>query len=159
MGLYTKIDKQIDKNCEVVSINKSSSKQNFYMKSVVLLLFVFNVLVVIKRFIKSMHNPVTFFWLIFLLDLSVFISSKTLESGNLVFFSEKKPIHYLFVLFLYPYLQLYIPLYSLPVQRLYFWIKALCPLLDCVEYDSLLFYLMVCDISFCTLESFSYKFY
>ena len=32
MGLYTKIDKQIDKYYEVVSINKSLTKQNYYLK-------------------------------------------------------------------------------------------------------------------------------
>ena len=31
MGLYTKVDKQIDNYYEVVSMNKSLSKQNFYL--------------------------------------------------------------------------------------------------------------------------------
>ena len=35
MELYTKIDKQMDIFNEVVSINKSLSKQNFYLKNLV----------------------------------------------------------------------------------------------------------------------------
>ena len=35
MGLYTKIDKQIDNYYEAVSLNKSSSKQNFHLKILV----------------------------------------------------------------------------------------------------------------------------
>ena len=41
MGLYTKIDKQIDKHYQVVSINKSLSKQNFYSKVIVLLFLMY----------------------------------------------------------------------------------------------------------------------
>ena len=52
MGLYTKIDKQIDNYYEVVSINKSLSKQNFYLKVIVLLLLVFIVFLIMKRFIN-----------------------------------------------------------------------------------------------------------
>ena len=39
MGLYTNKDKQLDNYYEIVSINKSLSKQNFYLKFLVLLLF------------------------------------------------------------------------------------------------------------------------
>ena len=35
MGLYTKIDKQVNNYYEVVSINKSITKQNFYLKFLV----------------------------------------------------------------------------------------------------------------------------
>ena len=48
MGLYTKIDKQIEKLFEVVSINKSLSKQNFYSKILFFLLFIFNVYEVVS---------------------------------------------------------------------------------------------------------------
>ena len=41
MGLNTKIDKQIDNYYEVVSMNKSTSKQNFYLKVLVQLFFLF----------------------------------------------------------------------------------------------------------------------
>ena len=51
MGLYTKIDKQTDNYDEVVSIDKSLSKQNFYLKSLVFLLVILNVFVTIKCFI------------------------------------------------------------------------------------------------------------
>ena len=54
MGLYTKIDKQIDNCYEVVSLNKLLSKQNFYLKSFVLLLLIFNVSMIIKNKIISM---------------------------------------------------------------------------------------------------------
>ena len=49
MGLYTKIDKQIDNYYEVVSINKSLSNQNFYLKVIVLILLIFNVFMIIKK--------------------------------------------------------------------------------------------------------------
>ena len=39
MGLYTKIDKQMDNHYEVVSINKSLSEQNFCFKISVSLFF------------------------------------------------------------------------------------------------------------------------
>ena len=48
MGLYTKIDKQIDNYYAVVSINKSLSKQNFYLKISVLLLLIFIVFLIMK---------------------------------------------------------------------------------------------------------------
>ena len=44
-----KIDEQIDKNHEIVSIRRSLSEQNFYLKVLVLLLFVFNFIVIITR--------------------------------------------------------------------------------------------------------------
>ena len=49
MGLYTKIDKQIDNYYEVVSINKSLSNENFYLKVIVLILLIFNVFMIIKK--------------------------------------------------------------------------------------------------------------
>ena len=39
MGLYTKIDKQIDNYYEVVSINKSLSNRNFYLKNLSFITF------------------------------------------------------------------------------------------------------------------------
>ena len=54
MGLYTAMDKQIENYYEVVSINDSISKQSFYFKILVLLLFAFNVSMIIKKlFLKS----------------------------------------------------------------------------------------------------------
>ena len=44
MGLYTKMDEQIDNYYEVVAINQSFSKQNFYLKILVLLLFILMIL-------------------------------------------------------------------------------------------------------------------
>ena len=56
MGLYTKIAEQKDIYYEVASINKSISKQNFYLKFLVLLLFIFNVFMNIKKlFLLSNH--------------------------------------------------------------------------------------------------------
>ena len=49
MGLYTKIDKQIDNYYEVVSLNKSLSNQNFYLKVIVILLLFFNIFMIIKK--------------------------------------------------------------------------------------------------------------
>ena len=42
MGLYTKIDNQLDNYYEIVSINKRITKRNFYLKSL------------IKRYFKSL---------------------------------------------------------------------------------------------------------
>ena len=50
MGLYTNKDKQLDNYYEIVSINKSLSKQNFYLKILVQLLFILNVLLIMKLF-------------------------------------------------------------------------------------------------------------
>ena len=51
MRLLTKIDKQLDKYYEVASINKSLSKQIFYLNVIVLLLSLFNVFMIMKCFI------------------------------------------------------------------------------------------------------------
>ena len=51
MGLHTKIDKQKDNCYEVVSINKSLPTQNFYLKTLVLLLFIFIVFMIFRRII------------------------------------------------------------------------------------------------------------
>ena len=49
MGLYTKIDNQLDNYYEIVSINKRLSKQNCYLKVIILLLLIFNVFMIIKK--------------------------------------------------------------------------------------------------------------
>ena len=54
MGLYTKIDNQLDNYYEIVSINKRLSKQNFYLKVIILLLLIFNVFMIIKEKITTM---------------------------------------------------------------------------------------------------------
>ena len=41
MGLYTKIDKQLDKYYEIVSINKRLAKRNFFFESYNFILFKF----------------------------------------------------------------------------------------------------------------------
>ena len=51
MGLYTKIDKQLDNYYELVSINKILTNQNFYLKVLILFFLIFNVIMFIKRFI------------------------------------------------------------------------------------------------------------
>ena len=51
MGVYTKIDKQIDNYYELVSINNSLSKQIFYLKVLVLILLIFNIIMIVERFI------------------------------------------------------------------------------------------------------------
>ena len=50
MGLNTEIDKQIDNYYEVVSINKSLTKQNFCLKISVLILLIFIVFLIMKMF-------------------------------------------------------------------------------------------------------------
>ena len=60
MELYTKIDKQVDKYYEVVSINKSLSKKNFPLKVLVVLPFIFNVFMNIRQNIFSIQNHITF---------------------------------------------------------------------------------------------------
>ena len=51
MGLYTKIDKQIDNYYELISINKRLAKQVFYLKVIILFFLIFNIIMFIKRFI------------------------------------------------------------------------------------------------------------
>ena len=63
MGLYTKIDKQLDNYYELVSINKRLAKRNFYLKVIILFFLIFNVIMFIKRFIKPIHNSLIFFFI------------------------------------------------------------------------------------------------
>ena len=51
MGLYTKIDKQLDNYYELVSINERLSRRNFYLKVVILFFLIFNVIMFIKGFV------------------------------------------------------------------------------------------------------------
>ena len=51
MGLYTKIDKQLDNYYELISINKRLARRNFYLKVIILLFLILNVIMFIKRFI------------------------------------------------------------------------------------------------------------
>ena len=51
MGLYTKIDKQLDNYYKIVSTNKRLAKRNFYLKVILLFFLIFNVIKFIKRFI------------------------------------------------------------------------------------------------------------
>ena len=49
MGLYTKIDNQLDKYYEIVSINKRLAKRKFYLKIIILFFLIFIVIMFIKR--------------------------------------------------------------------------------------------------------------
>ena len=51
MGLYTKIDNQLDNYYEIISINKRLARRNFYLKAIISFFLVFNVIMFIKRFI------------------------------------------------------------------------------------------------------------
>ena len=51
MGLYTKIDKQLDNYYELVSINKRLVKRNFYLKVIILFFLIFKIFMFVKRFI------------------------------------------------------------------------------------------------------------
>ena len=51
MGLYTKIDNQLENYYELVSINKRLAERNFYLKFIILFFLIFNVIMFIKRFI------------------------------------------------------------------------------------------------------------
>ena len=51
MGLYTKIDNQLDNYYVLVSIDKRLAKRNFYLKIIIFFFLIFNVLIIIKRFI------------------------------------------------------------------------------------------------------------
>ena len=51
MCLYTKIENQLDNYYEIVCINKSLSKQNQYLKFIILLLLIFNIFMIAKCFI------------------------------------------------------------------------------------------------------------
>ena len=51
MGLYTKIDKQLDNYYEIVSINKRLAKRKIFLKVIILFFLIFNVIMFIRRFI------------------------------------------------------------------------------------------------------------
>ena len=51
MGIYTKIDSQLDNYYELFSINKRLARQIFYLKAIILLFLIFNVFMFIKRFV------------------------------------------------------------------------------------------------------------
>ena len=55
MGLYKKIDKQIDKYYEVVLKNQSLSKQNFCLKFLVLFFYFFKVFMSFKEKLITME--------------------------------------------------------------------------------------------------------
>ena len=144
MRFYTKIDKQIDNYYEVVSIKNSLSKQNFYLKIVVLLVFMFNVFVFIGRIIQYIQNPMTFFWVIFYLTL-VCSSLQLLHSLVILFYFVK--ILFLFFCSISSSISSIVsPFIFLACSKTLVSIKAFWPVLDCVEYDSLLFFSMDCEI-------------
>ena len=51
MGLYTKIDEQLDNYYEIISINKRLTSQIFYLRVILLFFLIFNTIMFIKRFI------------------------------------------------------------------------------------------------------------
>ena len=51
MGLYTKIDRQLDNYYEIISINKRLTRQIFYLRVIILFFLIFNIIMFIKRFI------------------------------------------------------------------------------------------------------------
>ena len=51
MGLYTKIEKQLDNYYEIVFTNKGLTKQHSYLKAIVLLFLTFIIFMIIKHFI------------------------------------------------------------------------------------------------------------
>ena len=51
MGLYTKIDNQLDNYYELISFNKRLIKRNFYLKVIIFFFLIFNVIMFVKRFI------------------------------------------------------------------------------------------------------------
>ena len=51
MGLYTKIDRQLDNYYEIISINNRLTRQIFYLRVIILFFLTFNVIMFIKRFI------------------------------------------------------------------------------------------------------------
>ena len=152
MGLYTKLDKQIDNYYEVDSVNRRLSKPLFYLKVIVLVLFIFNVFLTIKRKVQFIHNAITFLD-DFLFNPSLFISSVTLESGNPILF-PKNSILISFCSISISISSIVSSIIFIACSKTSLWIKALCPSFHCVEYDSLLYYAMFCDISFCTFKSF-----
>ena len=109
MALYTKIDKQIDKYYEVVSIDKSLSNQIHYLKVIVFLILIFYIFLIMKLFHKFYF--LMYLWLVrvlfklfiilsfFLLDIlftsNLFISSITLESSVPILSSKTVFCHFL----------------------------------------------------------------
>ena len=59
MGIYTKIDKQLDNYYEIVDLNEKLSKQNYYLK---IILFICYMFMFIKCFIQPCHNSIMFFF-------------------------------------------------------------------------------------------------
>ena len=152
MGLYTKIDRQLDKSYEIVFINKSLWKQNFYLKIVVLRNLIF-----LCSWVKGFFNPfinLSFFSsLDILLKISLFISSKILSTAFPFLFSKND------TLLSFTSNPLFISAIVSPISfvvclKSVLWIKALRPIFDCVLCSSLLNYSMIWDESSSTLGSF-----
>ena len=67
MGLYTQIDKQIVDHYEVVSIHKSLSNQNFYLRNLVLLFSISNVFVIINEVVSINRSILLFVFIVFVI--------------------------------------------------------------------------------------------
>ena len=63
MRLYTEYDKQLDIYFEIVFKNKSLSKQNFSIKTVVSMFLIFRVFMFLKCFIQSLLYSVILFFI------------------------------------------------------------------------------------------------
>ena len=81
MGLYTKINEQIDNYYEVVSINKSLSKKLLCLKFIVFLLLIFIVYMVIECFFNLFKILSQLSLLHILFKSNLFISSTKFESA------------------------------------------------------------------------------
>ena len=77
----------------------------------------------------------------------------TLESGNHVLFF-KNSFLLSFCSYSISISSIVSPIINIACSKTLLWFKALCPIFDSVENDSLLYFSMVCDFSFWTLECF-----
>ena len=111
-----------------------------------------------SEIINLSKNLSLFLWDDISFNLNLFISSITSESGS--------PIYFLRILFFKSFRWISISISSIVSSIIFIaclktllWIKAFWLIFECVENDFSLYFLLVCDISFCTFESFCYNFY
>ena len=93
-----------------------------------------------------------------LFNPGLFFSSITLGTGNPILFSKIST----FISFCSIFISLssiVSPIMFIACSKTLFCIKALCPILDCIEYDCLLYFSVACVILVSNLESFFYNIY
>ena len=134
MRLYTKLDKQIDNYHEVASINKWLSK--LLIKNFIFFVFLMYLWLLSGTFNLSL-NLSPFSWMIF---YSIFICSFPQKFYNLVIL-----FYFLKTLFLLSFCSISLSISSIVTHFIVFacsknllCIKAIWPIFECVEYDSLL---------------------